>query len=64
MSATVPNLEELARWLNAKYYSTQFRPIPLEEMILVENELREAKTNRLLGYLSGNSSSESERIIQ
>ena len=35
MSATLPNLDMLARWLSADLYSTDHRPVPLTEMIKV-----------------------------
>ncbi|CAF0891418.1 unnamed protein product [Rotaria sordida] len=39
MSATIPNLNQLAQWLNAEVYETTFRPIPLEEYIKIESIL-------------------------
>ncbi|CAF2671985.1 unnamed protein product [Rotaria sp. Silwood2] len=39
MSATIPNLNQLAQWLNAETYETTFRPIPLEEYIKIESIL-------------------------
>lgn len=39
MSATLPNLEVLAHWLEAELFITQFRPIPLDEFCLVGNKL-------------------------
>ncbi|VDM09281.1 unnamed protein product [Wuchereria bancrofti] len=44
LSATLPNLDELADWLNAEKYETQFRPIQLHEMIMCDNELRDVNT--------------------
>lgn len=39
MSATLPNLNMLAKWLNAQLYTTTFRPIPLEEQVLINSEI-------------------------
>ncbi|CAF2131488.1 unnamed protein product [Rotaria magnacalcarata] len=39
MSATIPNLNQLAEWLNAEIYETTFRPIPLEQYIKIESML-------------------------
>lgn len=35
MTATLPNANLLSKWLNAEYYQTDFRPIPLREMIKI-----------------------------
>jgi len=37
MSATLPNLTLLAKWLNAELYKTEFRPIPLNEYCKVKD---------------------------
>lgn len=39
MSATLPNLDLLAKWLDAELYTTTFRPIPLFEQCHVSGEI-------------------------
>lgn len=39
MSATLPNLELVASWLNAELYHTDFRPVPLLESIKIGNSI-------------------------
>ena len=39
MSATLPNLDTLAEWLDAVLYSTHFRPVPLQEMVKIGSTL-------------------------
>lgn len=39
MSATMPNVSEVAKWLQAALYQTEFRPIPLEEFMKVGNTI-------------------------
>ncbi|KAL9285014.1 hypothetical protein ACSQ67_024628 [Phaseolus vulgaris] len=39
MSATMPNVAEVADWLQAALYQTEFRPVPLEEYVKVGNSI-------------------------
>ncbi|CAL8106804.1 unnamed protein product [Orchesella dallaii] len=39
MSATLPNLDTLARWLSAELYVTDFRPVPLKERLKLEDKM-------------------------
>lgn len=39
MSATIPNGELLAKWLDAEFFITHFRPIDLRELIKIGNEV-------------------------
>ena len=33
------NTADLARWLDAKYYESKYRPIPIEEFLVVDNQI-------------------------
>lgn len=39
MSATLPNPQLLAKWLKAKFYIAKYRPVPIEEHLVYENEI-------------------------
>ncbi|XP_063984918.1 DNA polymerase theta [Diachasmimorpha longicaudata] len=39
MSATLPNLDVLAKWLDAELFKTDFRPVPLKELCKIGRNL-------------------------
>ncbi|XP_017886855.1 DNA polymerase theta isoform X2 [Ceratina calcarata] len=43
MSATLPNLSLLAKWLDAELYKTDFRPVPLNEQCKIEKNIYDNK---------------------
>lgn len=47
MSATLPNLELLTRWLGAEFYRTDFRPVALHEMIKIDNTIYDQRMQPL-----------------
>ena len=47
MSATLPNLDLLAAWLNADLYRTDYRPVPLTECFKMGTALYDSSLNLL-----------------
>ena len=45
MSATLPNLDMLAAWLNADLYRTDYRPVPLTECFKMGTALYDSSLN-------------------
>ena len=39
MSATLPNVDLLARWLKADLYHTDYRPVPLTETVKISTTI-------------------------
>jgi hypothetical protein len=42
MSATLPNVDQVARWLDALLYKTSFRPVHLKQWVKVDRTLQDA----------------------
>ena len=47
MSATLPNLDLLARWLHADIYRTDFRPVPLTECLKLGATLYDVEMRKI-----------------
>lgn len=47
MSATLPNIDTLAKWLDAQLYCTDFRPTPLKEMVKIGTTLYDTNFKKL-----------------
>ena len=45
MSATLTNTEILAKWLNARYYSTKYVPVPIEEYLVYDCSIYPVSTS-------------------
>lgn len=66
MSATFANLAELGEWLNAQQFETDFRPVELEEGILIGTTVCDVRTFYPLRTLPPRFEvpSDPERIVQ
>ncbi|XP_071956971.1 DNA polymerase theta-like [Antedon mediterranea] len=53
MSATLPNLDLLAKWLEADLYKTDFRPVPLTEMVKLNNTLFKPNMEKIRDFYPG-----------
>ncbi|KAI9839807.1 MAG: hypothetical protein M1838_004246 [Thelocarpon superellum] len=47
MSATLSNIRMVAEWLHAKFYESKYRPVPIEEHLVCNNDIFPALTSQL-----------------
>lgn len=52
MSATLPNVDQVAKWLDAVLFQTDFRPIELKQMVKIDNDVRDKSGQVGTGALS------------
>ncbi|KAJ4163210.1 hypothetical protein LMH87_004953 [Akanthomyces muscarius] len=48
MSATIPNMDLMAKWLNAHSFETRYRPVPIEEHLVCKGAIFAADDPRCL----------------
>lgn len=48
MSATIPNMDLMAKWLNAHSFETRYRPVPIEEHLVCNGAIFAADNPRCL----------------
>ena len=63
MSATLPNLDTLSEWVDGRLYSTDFRPIPLQEMVKMGSALFDTNFQKIRELSSDKESSNDEDDI-
>lgn len=63
MSATLPNLDTLASWLGGQLYCTDFRPVPLQEMVKIGPSLFDTKLQKIRDLSSPESNTNDEEDI-
>ncbi|MCJ1283739.1 hypothetical protein MMC26_003070 [Xylographa opegraphella] len=45
MSATLSNTETLAKWLGAKFFQSAYKPVPIEEYLVYDNDVYSVSTS-------------------
>ncbi|MCJ1378258.1 hypothetical protein MMC17_001355 [Xylographa soralifera] len=45
MSATLSNTETLAKWLGAKFFQSAYKPVPIEEYLVYDNDIYSVSTS-------------------
>ena len=64
MSATLPNLATLSNWLEGQLYCTDYRPVPLQEMVKVGKTLYDTNFKAIREMCSSESANDEEDILK
>jgi replicative superfamily II helicase len=51
MSATLPNIQDVAAWLNARLFKTTWRPVELQERLLLGQEVGQGNASQPVAVL-------------
>ena len=63
MSATLPNLDTLSTWLEGQLYSTDYRPVPLREMVKIGPTLFDTNIEKIRDLRDSESTNDEEDIL-
>ena len=64
MSATLPNVHLLSRWIDGELFVTQYRPVALEEMVFVGNTLYNVSFDKLRSFSNASDEEGLARLYQ
>ena len=64
MSATLPNVHMLSRWIGGELFITQYRPVALEEMVFVGSILYNASFDKLRNFSNATDEEGLARLCQ
>jgi DNA polymerase theta len=63
MSATLPNVEDVAEWLSASLFITNYRPVPLTEFVLYNNTVYSNNRQKLRSIVNKNAKYDKDGIV-
>lgn len=52
LSATVKNLNELSKWIDAKVFVTEWRPVVIRERVIAGNQVLDAPSGAIIGEIA------------
>lgn len=64
MSATLPNLDVLSNWLDGQLYCTEYRPVPLQEMVKIGSVLFDTEFKKIRELCPSEFANDEEDILK